>query len=83
MTIKMNGKLYSGIFSTEENKTKKNKGLKIILWRLQMSHAISQQIRARTSLSITISMTVIAFFTTIHAISMSINAIQPGQMKIF
>ena len=58
------------------------KGLKMIFRRLQMSHAINQQIRARTSLSTTISMMVMAFFTTIHAISMSINPIQPGQMKI-
>ena len=55
------------------------KALKMIL---RTSHAISWQIRARTSLSTTISMMVTAFLTTIHAISMTINAIQPGQMKI-
>ena len=57
-------------------------GLKMIFWRLRTSHVVSRQVRGKTSLSTAISITVTAFSTTIHVISMTINAIQPGQMKI-
>ena len=81
MMIKMNGKFYSGICSTEANKIN-HKRFEDDILEIADEPCYQSADQGKTSLSTTISMTVTAFSTTIHVISMTINAIQPRQMKI-
>ena len=81
MKIKMNGKFYSGICSTEANNTN-HKRFEDDILEIADEPCYQSADQNKTSLSTTISMMVTAFSTTIHVISMTINAIQPGQMKI-
>ena len=68
MAIKMNGKLYSGICSTEANKTNRKRFEDDIL-EIADEPCYQSADQGKTSLSITISMIVTAFSTTIHGIS--------------